>query len=134
MRCLPVRRAEGFNPRRIREVQSMLPEFVDRIGGSRWVSALPTGSKWLSALPTGAFPVNPRRQRRPSIRKEACGFADLGRFNLWRPMVVDRIGGSKWNRALPGGSKWVQAQPAGSRWNRALPGPTPPNAVPWFSS
>ena len=22
----------------------------------------------------------------------------------------------------------------GSRWNRALPGPTPPNAVPWFSS
>ena len=45
-------------------------------GGSRWLSALPTGSKWLSAPPTGAFPVNPRRQRRPSIRKEACGFAD----------------------------------------------------------
>ncbi len=30
------------------------------------------------------------RQRRPSIRRESCGFADLGRSNLWRPMVVDR--------------------------------------------
>ena len=51
MRCLPVRRAEGLSPRRIREVQFMLPEFVDRIGGSRWVSALPTGSKWVQAQP-----------------------------------------------------------------------------------
>ena len=33
----------------------------------------------------------------------SCGFEDLGRFNLWRPTVVDRMRGSKWNRALPGG-------------------------------
>ena len=44
----------------------------------------------------------------PVIRKEACGFADLGRFNLWRPMVVDRTGGSKWNRALPGACRHSQ--------------------------
>ena len=41
---------------------------------------------------------------------------------------VERMRGSKWNRALPGefidrtgGSKWVQAQPAGSKWQSALP-------------
>ena len=51
---------------------------------------------------------------RPSVRKEACGFADLGRSNLWRPMVVDRMRGSRWVQAQPAGSKWVQAQPAGS--------------------
>ena len=43
----------------------MLPEVVDRIRGSKWQSALPTGSKcvqaqpagskWVSALPTGSF-------------------------------------------------------------------------------
>ena len=32
----------------------MVPEFVDRTGGSKWQSALPTGSKWQSALPTGS--------------------------------------------------------------------------------
>ena len=37
--------------RRIREVQFMLPEFVDRMRGSKWQSALPTGSKWNRALP-----------------------------------------------------------------------------------
>ena len=32
----------------------MVPEFVDRTGGSQWQSALPTGgSQWQSALPTG---------------------------------------------------------------------------------
>ena len=56
--------------RRIRELQSMVPEFVARTGGSRWSRALPG--------------------------------EDLGRSNLWRPMVVDRTGGSQ----------WVQAQPA----------------------
>ena len=29
----------------------MLPEFVDRMRGSKWQSALPTGSKWNRALP-----------------------------------------------------------------------------------
>ena len=50
--------------RRIRGLEFMVPEFVARTGGSRWLSALPTGSnrnralpgggsRWLSALPTG---------------------------------------------------------------------------------
>ena len=48
---------------------------------------------------------------------QAVGFknADLGRFNLWRPMVVAKTGGSKWLSALPTGSRWVQAQPAYSQ-------------------
>ena len=29
----------------------MAPEFVDRMRGSKWQSALPTGSKWNRALP-----------------------------------------------------------------------------------
>ena len=58
----------------------MVPEFVDRTGGSRWSRALPG--------------------------------EDLGRSNLWRPMVVDRTGGSKCMQAQPAGSKWVQALPA----------------------
>ena len=48
-------------------------------------------------------PANPEAgSARPAIRREACGFADIGRSNLWRPMVVERTGGSR----------WVQAQPA----------------------
>ena len=47
------------------------------------------------------LPANTSRQRRPTIRKESCGFADLGRFNIWRPTVVARPGGSKWQSALP---------------------------------
>ena len=58
----------------------MLPGFVDRTGGSQWPSALLT--------------------------------ADLGRSNLWRPTLVERMRGSRWLSALPAGSKWVQAQPA----------------------
>ena len=75
----------GVQSHRIRELEFMVPEFVDRTGGSQWNRALPGGSA------------------RPSIRRESCGFGDLGRFNLWRPMVVERMRGSRWNRALPGG-------------------------------
>ena len=39
--------------RRIREVQFMLPEFVDRMRGSNRQSAQPTGSRWNRALPGG---------------------------------------------------------------------------------
>ena len=86
----------------------MLPEFVDRTGGSRWVQAPPARQTsvgvWGSAKRSGAYP----RRERFAPRNHA----DLGRFNLWRSMVVARIRGSM----------CVQAQPAGSRWNRALPG------------
>ena len=47
---------------------------------------------------------------------------DFGRFNLWRPTVVDRTGGS--NR--------LSALPTGSRWNRALPGAEFGNSNVWF--
>ena len=82
---------------------------VARIGGSKWNRALPGLP---AASGTGHCSAYPSRQYRLIIRREFCGFEDLGRFSLWRPMVVARIGGS--NR--------VQAQPAGSKWNRALPG------------
>ena len=39
----------------------MVPEFVDRTGGSEWLSALPTGSKWQSALPTGLADLQQHR-------------------------------------------------------------------------
>ena len=33
----------------------MVPEFVERTGGSKWQSALPTGSNRNRALPGGEF-------------------------------------------------------------------------------
>ena len=53
--------------RRIRELEFMVSEFVDRTGGSKWLSALPTGgSKWVQAQPAGsewvqAQPARPSR-------------------------------------------------------------------------
>ena len=37
----------------------MVPEFVEKTGGSKWVQAQPAGSKWVSALPTGLSNVIP---------------------------------------------------------------------------
>ena len=51
-------------------------------------------------------------QRRGSQNAAQRKNIDFGRSNLWRPIVVARTGGSKWNRALPGDSNRVQAQPA----------------------
>ena len=65
-------------------------------------------------------PAEVSRQCRPAIRKEPCGFADLGRSNLWRPMVVDRTGGSRWVQAQPAGSRWVQARACPSRQCRPV--------------
>ena len=78
----------------------------------------------------------------PAAQAERFESADFGRFNLWRPTVVDRTRGSRWQSALPTvdrtrGSRWqsalptvdrtrgsslVQAMPAVSRRGRALPG------------
>ena len=58
------------------------------------------GEREANAEPPPASPE--AGSARPAIRREACGFADIGRSNLWRPMVVERTGGSR----------WVQAQPA----------------------
>ena len=80
----------------------MVPEFVNRTGGSRWLSALPTGSnrvqaqpadsKWLSAMPTG----NPQEILR--IRR-------IRELQSMVPEFVNRTGGSRWLSALPTGSK-----------------------------
>ena len=55
------KRAEGFETRRIRELEFMVPEFVARTGGSNRVQAQPAGR---------SFPGKSRK------------IADLGRFNL----------------------------------------------------
>ena len=61
-----------------------------------------------------------RKSARPTENPQ-CGFADFGRFSLWRPIVVERTRGSKRVQAQPAGSKRVQVQPAGSQWVQALP-------------
>ena len=70
----------------------MLPEFVDRTGGSQWGQA---------ALPA-APPHNPQ------------GILRIRRNQPLQSMAVDfvaRIRGSQWNRALPGGGKWLRVLP-----------------------
>ena len=109
----------------------MLPEFVDRTGGSQWGQA---------ALPA-APPHNPqgilRIRRNQPLQSMAVDFVARIRGSQWNRALP---GGGKWLRVLPntknlealiygrqirvlfGGSQWVQAQPAGSRWVRVLPG------------
>ena len=80
----------------------MVPEFVNRTGGSNRQSALPTGSnrvqaqpagsEWLSAMPTG----NPQEILR--IRR-------IRELQSMVPEFVNRTGGSRWLSALPTGSK-----------------------------
>ena len=61
----------------------------------------------------GRADMPPLKGEVPAVRAEGFQNADLGRSNLWRPMVVTRTGGSKWQSALPtGASSCVQAQPA----------------------
>ena len=57
----------------------MLPEFVDRTGGSQWVQATPHN-------PQGIL----RIRRNQPLQSMAVDF-------------VARIRGSQWNQALPGG-------------------------------
>ena len=78
---------------------------------------------------TGHCPVQAqparRRQRRQEFSGEFRKTADLGRFNLWRPMVVERIRGSRWNRALPGAGSALpgagSALPGGGSADRSFP-------------
>ena len=88
----------GVQSHRIRELESMVPEFVDRTGGSQWNRALPGMS----------FPEIPENRR---IRE----------LEFMVPEFVDRMRGSKWQSALPTGSKWVSARPTGSKWVSARP-------------
>ena len=114
--------------RRIRELEFMVPEFVNGTGGSKWVQAQPAGSRWVQAQPAlqariapvrspcicfaGAFRVTSpaflslstgSRQRRPSIRKEACGFGEFGNSNLWFPnSSIEPAAASGCRLSLPG--------------------------------
>ena len=45
--------------RRIRELQFMVPEFVARTGGSKWLSARPTGSSRVQAQPARVGSADP---------------------------------------------------------------------------
>ena len=87
------------------------PTVVDRTRGSNRVQAQPARRQQVA-------PGTARRRQVAvgnadlQFAGSSCEFADLGRSNLWRPMVVARTGGSRWLSALPTGSKWVQAQPA----------------------
>ncbi len=58
-----------------------------------------------------SLPQTAAGSARPVISREFWKSEDLGRFNLWRPMVVDRMRGSKCVQAQPAGSKWVSALP-----------------------
>ena len=99
----------------------MVPEFVDRTGGSKWQSALPTGSRRVQAQPARRQQVAVGTADRQQVR---AGNADrsfpensgkpekLGTL-IYGPQFRVLSGGSKWLSALPtGGSKWVQALPA----------------------
>ena len=52
----------------------MVPEFVDRICGSRWQSAQPTGSKWVRALP--GRKAASRTSPSPVLEMFTCGWYD----------------------------------------------------------
>ena len=68
----------------------MVPEFVDRTRGSKWNRVLP-GRRQQMAVGNADL----------QFAGSSCEFADLGRSNLWRPMVVDRTRGSNRQSALP---------------------------------
>ena len=89
----PTIRRKLLRIRRIRELQFMVPEFVDRMRGSKWPSALPTGS------------AAPQSAGKPADSKNPAALMYGG-----------------WVRVLFGGSKWVRALPArGSNRLSALP-------------
>ena len=61
----------------------------------------------------GRADMPPLKGEVPAVRAEGFQNVDLGRSNLWRPMVVDRTRGSQWQSALPTGSKRLSALPTG---------------------
>ena len=90
----------------------MVPEFVNRTGGSNRQSALPTGSNRQSALPTGSNRV----QAQPAGSKwlsamptgnpqEILRIRRIRELQSMVPEFVNRTGGSRWLSALPTGSK-----------------------------
>ena len=124
---VPAAQAEGFESADFGRFNLWRPIVVDRTRGS------------------------PSRQRRLTIRKEACGFAEFGKLNLWFPnSSPEPAAASGCRLSLPqllrgtasdslqtknpeasiygrrirlgfGGSKWLSALPTGSKWVQALP-------------
>ena len=98
--------------RRIRELQSMVPEFVNRTGGSNRQSALPTGSNRVQAQPAGSKWLSAMPASNP---QEILRIRRIRELQSMVPEFVNRTGGSNRQSALPTGSNRVQAQPAGSK-------------------
>ena len=67
---------------RIRELQSMVPEFVDRTRGSQWNRALPGGSMCVQAQPAGASPSRAGHCRWDS-RSFSCGTSAQTSVGIW---------------------------------------------------
>ena len=101
----PAAQAVGFSFKDLGRSDLWRPTVVDKTRGTNRNRALPGGSRWLSSQSARvgnadmSFPGKSRKT------------ADLGRSDLWRPTVVDRMRGSMCVQAQPAGSRWVQAQP-----------------------
>ena len=70
------KRAEGFETRRIRELEFMVPEFVARTGGSNRVQAQPAGGRESVFLRGGCADR--------SFSGEPQKTEEIDRSNLWR--------------------------------------------------
>ena len=70
------KRAEGFETRRIRELEFMVPEFVARTGGSNRVQAQPAGGRESVLLRGGCADR--------SFSGESRKTEEIDRSNLWR--------------------------------------------------
>ena len=81
----------------------MVPEFVERTGGSKWNRALPGAEFGNSNL------WFPNSSKEPAAASGAghCPAQNSG-TRIYGSRIRVGTGGSKWQSALPTGSKWVQ--------------------------
>ena len=75
----------------------MVPEFVERTGGSKWGRALPGAEFGNSNLWFPNSCQNRRQQVEPGPARRR-----IRELQFMVPEFVERTGGSKWGRALPG--------------------------------
>ena len=78
----------------------MVPEFVSELAAA---SGTNFGGGLGEREAERSLPQLAAGSARPEFSGEARKTADFGRFNLWRPTVVARTGGSKWQSGLPTG-------------------------------
>ena len=103
-------RSRGLSAKRTNGFAEATPTSVFRAspGKMQTLAALIYGGQWSSPEPaaaSGSRPCRPPLKGEVSAKRtEGFKTEDLGRSNLWRPMVVDRMRGSKWLSALPTGN------------------------------